>query len=268
MSGPAHTGVPTVVLSGAARGIGAATAGYLAARGWRTVVLDLDGEGAAGVAATLDAGHPVPGGHLGAACDVSDEAAVAEAVARAADLGGGIDAVVAGAGNLERRPAAELDLGSWQRHLDIHLTGSFLLARAAFRWLSAAHGCVVTIASVGSAFGIPRRVAYAAAKSGIVGLTRTLAAEWGPHGVRVNAVAPGYVNTEMVRSGLAAGALNRGALLARTPLRRLAEPDEIAAAIGFLVSPEAGFVSGAVLPVDGGLTIDGTFDAFGGEAAG
>jgi hypothetical protein len=116
------------------------------------------------------------------------------------------------------------------------------------------------IASVAATFGLPRRVAYAAAKTGIVGMTRTLAAEWGPHGVRVNAVAPGYVDTDMVRSGFRAGTLDERALLARTPLRRLATPEDIAAAIGFLVSPAASFITGVMLPVDGGLIIDGTFD--------
>lgn len=137
---------PTAVISGGAQGIGAATAEHLAGHGWRVVVLDLNGPGAETVAAVLDAEHPVSGGHLGLACDVSDESAVASAVARAAEAGGRIDGVVAGAGNLVRRPAAELDLGSWQRHLDIHLTGTFLLARAAFPWLKDTHGSVVTIA--------------------------------------------------------------------------------------------------------------------------
>src|SRR5699024_10028577 len=128
---------------------------------------------------------------------------------------------------------------------------------AAFGLLTANSGAsIVNIASVGSTFGLPGRAAYSTAKSGIVGMTRTLAVEWGKHSIRVNAVAPGYVNTAMVRSGLESGTLDAGKLLGRTPLGRLAEPIDIAKAIAFLISDDASFVQGEVLKVDGGLTID------------
>jgi NAD(P)-dependent dehydrogenase (short-subunit alcohol dehydrogenase family) len=113
---------------------------------------------------------------------------------------------------------------------------------------------------VASTFGLPGRVAYGTVKTGMVGLTRTLAAEWGPQGIRVNAVAPGYVDTEMVRSGFRSGTINEDLVLSRTPLRRLAQPDDIAGVIEFLISPAASFITGVLLPVDGGLIIDGRFD--------
>ncbi|GAA0537142.1 SDR family NAD(P)-dependent oxidoreductase [Saccharopolyspora thermophila] len=256
------TGDPrrTAVVSGAAQGIGAATAAQLTRDGWRIAVLDVNGDGAEQRAEQLDAEFPVDGGHLGIRCDVSDEAEVLRATGLVARSSGRINAVVCGAGNLVRAPATELGADVWRRHLDIHLTGSFLLAQSAFEHLRRTGGSVVTIASVAATLGLPRRVAYTAAKTGVVGMTRTLAAEWGPHGIRVNAVAPGYVDTEMVRSGFRAGTLDERALLDRTPLRRLATPKDIAAAIGFLVSPAAGFITGVLLPVDGGLIIDGTVD--------
>jgi NAD(P)-dependent dehydrogenase (short-subunit alcohol dehydrogenase family) len=120
---------------------------------------------------------------------------------------------------------------------------------------------IVNLASVGSTFGLPGRVGYSTAKSGILGLTRTLAAEWGRSGIRVNAVAPGYVETPMMVSGFASGALDRDVLLSRTPLIRFGTVDDIAGAVAFLASADAAFITGIVLKVDGGITIDGSFAA-------
>jgi 3-oxoacyl-[acyl-carrier protein] reductase len=250
----------TVLITGAAQGIGAATAQLLAERGWRVVIADLQTAAAEEAALVLQAHHPVAGRHLGLGVDVADEVSVAALYERLARETDSLQGLVNGAGNIVRAPAESYDTLQWQRQLDIHLTGAFLLSRAGFGLLTARPGgSIVNIASVGSTFGLPGRIAYATAKSGILGFTRTLAAEWGDRGVRVNAVAPGYVATEMVQSGLRNGSLNQEKLLSRTPLGRLAEPREIGTGIAFLLSEDASFVHGAVLKVDGGLTIDGTF---------
>ncbi len=252
---------PTVVITGAAQGIGAATATLLASRGWRVVIVDLSSERAAERAAALGDASPVAGGHLSFGFDVSDEAAVTAAFDSLGEQVGSIEGLVNGAGVLFRTPAAEIDLGRWRQQLEVHLTGAMLCSRAAYPLVRRANrGAIVNIASVGSSFGLPGRLAYATAKSGILGLTRTLAVEWGREGIRVNAVAPGYVATEMVQSGLRSGSLSEAALVARTPLGRLAQPSEIGEVIAFLLSDAASFVNGAIVRADGGLTIDGRFE--------
>lgn len=245
---------PVAVISGGAQGIGAATAQRLTKNGWQVALLDLNAEGARAQAEQLGPDN------LGLGCDVSNSTAVQDAIAQVGSHFGRIDAVISAAGNITRAPAEEFDLGVWQKHLDIHLTGTFLLAQACHSLLAESKGSIVTFASVASTFGLPGRVAYGTVKTGMVGLTRTLAAEWGPHGIRVNAVAPGYVDTEMVRSGFRSGSINEEAVLSRTPLRRLATPEDIAGVIDFLVSPAASFITGVLLPIDGGLIIDGRFD--------
>jgi short-subunit dehydrogenase len=112
---------------------------------------------------------------------------------------------------------------------------------------------------VGSTLGLPLRLAYSTAKSGMLGLTRTLAAEWGSFGIRVNAIAPGYIDTDLMRSGFGEGVLDEQEILNRTPLRRLGSPDEIANVASFLASSDASFVTGILLKADGGVTIDGDF---------
>lgn len=252
--------IKTVLVTGAAQGIGAETARVLAARGWRIITADLNGQAANAATQALDDAFPVSGGHLGVAVDVSDEASVAALFGAVSKYTDSLQGLVNGAGIIVRGAAEDYDTVQWSRQIEIHLTGAFLLARGAFPLLTAQPGgSIVNIASVGSTFGLPGRIAYSTAKSGILGFTRTLAAEWGGRGIRVNAVAPGYVATEMVKSGLRSGSLSQERLFDRTPLGRLAEPREIGTAIAFLLSDDASFVNGAVLKVDGGLTIDGTF---------
>lgn len=249
----------SVIVTGAGQGIGAATAQVLAAAGRRVLVVDRDKDTAGAVASRLDSGWPVTGGHRAFALDVTDAAAVDAFVAELDAGGERIAGLVNGAGVITRQPAEDFDHGAWQRTIGVHLTGMFLVTQAVYRLFDAG-AAVVNIASVGSTFGLPGRIAYATAKSGVLGFTRTLAAEWGRRGIRVNAVAPGYVRTEMVLSGLRAGTLDEGKLVARTPLGRLAEPEEIARVIAFLLATDSSFVNGEVLRVDGGLTIDGSFD--------
>lgn len=250
----------SVLITGGAQGIGAETALVLAERGWSTVIADINLDECRQVARRLEVTHPVEGGHHALGVDVSDCASVRQLCADLGSKVSTLQGLVHAAGVISRQPAEDFDLAQWQRQLNVHLTGAFLTTRGLFSLLLAGSGAVVNIASVGSTFGLPGRIAYSTAKSGILGMTRTLAAEWGPRGVRINAVAPGYVGTEMVLNAFRDGTLDEGRIRARTPLRRLATPREIATAIAFLLSDDSSFVNGAILHVDGGLTINGSFD--------
>jgi 3-oxoacyl-[acyl-carrier protein] reductase len=239
----------TALVTGAAQGLGLAISTRLAADGYAVVMGDVN-EVAVKEAAAAIGGTGVP-------MDVTDDESIDAAMARA---GGRLDVLVNNAGIISRQPAAEFDSARWDLEMAVNLGGTMRCSRAAYPLLSAGdRPSIVTLASVGATFGLPQRLGYSTAKTGIVGLTRTLAAEWGRSGIRVNAVAPGYIETPMMLSGFDTGALDRDRLLSRTPLMRFGSSEEVAGAVSFLVGPDASFVTGVVLEVDGGITIDGTF---------
>jgi 2-keto-3-deoxy-L-fuconate dehydrogenase len=232
------------LVTGGASGIGAATAGLLAERGARVAVLDLDPDAA-------DARH------LRLACDVGDRASVDRAVGRvAADLGG-LDVVVNNAGIGAQGDVAANDDDEWRRVLDVNVVGIVRVSRAALPDLRrSGRAAVVNTCSVVATLGLPNRALYAASKGAVLALTLAMAADHVRDGIRVNCVTPGTVETPWVGRLLeAAGdpAAELAALRARQPLGRLVGPAEVAAAIAYLASPQAGATTGTALAVDGGM---------------
>jgi NAD(P)-dependent dehydrogenase (short-subunit alcohol dehydrogenase family) len=252
----------TAAISGAARGIGRKTAEVLAARGYRVALNDLRMPEEA-IASIRSAGGEAIG-HVG---DVADEGA-AESFARAvAEAWGRTDVLVNNAG-ISLIAAAESTSGEdYRRVLEVNLVAPFLLARAfGARMLAAGRGCIVNVASVAGLVGIADRAAYNASKHGLIGLTRTLAAEWGDRGVRVNAVCPGWVKTEMDAADQVGGTYNDADIVGRVPMGRFATPVDVARAIAFLADgEESSFVNGCTLTVDGGWTADGGWQSLRGR---
>ncbi len=241
------------IVTGGARGIGRETAETLALAGARVVVADLDKEAAAAAAAEMVA-VGLDAAALGV--DVADEASVEVMVQATMERHSRLDILINNAGIAIRRPAIDLALTDWDKVVAVNMTGGFLCARAAARRMIGAGmgGAIVNVASIMglSGGGLYPNVSYQATKGAIVNMTRALAVEWAPHGVRVNAVAPTYVRTKLIEPILKDPTLV-ARIEAMTPLRRLAEPRDIAAAIAFLVSPAAAMITGHMLAVDGGF---------------
>lgn len=245
------------LVTGAAQGIGKRTAQVLAERGYRLVLNDL--RGPAETVASLPAGTEV----LEAVADVSDETQVLQMVARVLERFGRLDVLVNNAGISFIKPAELIETAEWKRVMDVNLLGPFLLCREFGKlMLRQGQGSIVNVASVAGLLGIGDRAAYNASKHGLIGLTRTLAAEWGARGVRVNAVCPGWVKTEMDEKDMGSGAYTDADIENRVPMARFARPDDIAQAIAFLADgQQSAFVNGHTLSVDGGWASDGSWDS-------
>jgi len=242
------------VVTGSARGIGAATARRLADEGAAVAVLDLDQEAAAATADRLGAKQA-----LGIACDVADAASVDGAVSRVVEELGGLDILVNNAGITRDNLLFKMSEDDWDSVMNVHLRGSFLMSRAAQkRFVAQKYGKIVNLSSV-SALGNRGQANYSAAKMGLQGFTRTLAIELGPFGVNVNAVAPGFIVTDMTDDTARRVGVDpedfRKAAAERNPVRRVGHPEDIAAAVAFLCSDEASYITGQTLYVDGGARI-------------
>jgi NAD(P)-dependent dehydrogenase (short-subunit alcohol dehydrogenase family) len=223
---------PVALVTGGAHGIGAGIAAYLAAQGWRVVTSDINEAPGA------------PGRHVIA--DVAEESPVAALVESIEAREGRLDAMVCNAGIMVRKPVEELSLAEWQRVLSTNLTSSFLLARAGARLLRASgRGAIVTIASTRAHMSEPNTESYSASKGGLLALTHALAVSLGP-AIRVNCVSPGWINVQ--------GEELRPEDHAQHPAGRVGRVEDIAALVGWLIGPEAGFVTGSEFVSDGGMT--------------
>ncbi|WP_330176964.1 3-oxoacyl-ACP reductase FabG [Streptomyces sp. NBC_01498] len=241
------------VVTGAARGIGAATAVRLAAEGRSVAVLDLD---EAACAETVGAVTAAGGKALAVGCDVSDAAQVEAAVSRVAAELGPPTVLVNNAGVLRDNLLFKMSESDWDTVMNVHLKGAFLMARACqSHMVDASFGRIVNLSS-SSALGNRGQANYAAVKAGLQGFTKTLAKELGKFGVTANAVAPGFVVTEMTAQTAARVGMGfeefQAAAASQIPVRRVGFPDDIANAIAFFTGENAGFVSGQVLYVAGG----------------
>lgn len=247
------------LVTGAASGIGHATAAMLVRQGARVVLADLNAGAVAEACTAL-------GGLASVSGDISDDAACRRIVEDSLGHLGRIDILINAAGIAdERAPAESLDIDAWQRVIDVDLRGTFLISRAAgTAMLTQGTGAIVNISSICGYGAFPGRSAYGAAKAAVNHLTQTLACEWGPRGVRVNAIAPGYTRTPLVADLVARKVFDPAAIIARTPLGRMAEPEEMAQAALFLASDQASYITGTVLMVDGGWTAFGAAGSFGG----
>lgn len=246
------------VVTGAAQGIGRRTAEVLAGLGYALALNDLHAPDDSMESVMRLGVQAIP-----AVGDVSDEAAV-ETIARTVLAHfGRVDVLVNNAGISLIQPAETTTASQWRRVLDVNLLGPFLLCQAFGRvMLASGEGSIVNVASIAGLLGIADRAAYNASKHGLIGLTRTLAAEWGGRGVRVNAVCPGWVKTEMDARDSGGGAYTDADIEGRVPMGRFAMPEDVAQAVAFLADPDrSGFVNGHTLSVDGGWYGDASWES-------
>jgi NAD(P)-dependent dehydrogenase (short-subunit alcohol dehydrogenase family) len=246
------------VITGGAQGIGRRTAETLAARGYRIAVIDLRDP-----VETVSAIEAHDGEAMSETGNIAEESAVAHFAEQVMSRFGRVDVLVNNAGISLITPAEQTSAEEFRKVVEINLVAPFLLSKAfGAHMLKARRGSIINVASVAGLLGIADRAAYNASKHGLIGLTRTLAAEWGGRGVRVNAVCPGWVKTEMDHADQAGGSYTDADIAGRVPMARFARPDDIAQAIAFLADGEqSSFINGHALSVDGGWAADGSWES-------
>ncbi len=230
-----------ILVFGGAGGIGAEVSAQLAAGGAKVLIADLN--------AAKD----------GVACDITSPESCESAAQAAVDRFGRLDGMVNCAGISRPHDSISLPPADWARMVDVQLNGAFYAAQACAKHMWKAGGAIVFITSTNAEAAFPRRAAYCSAKAGVAMLTKVLAIEWAEKGIRVNAVGPAYVATEMTERNIAAGNINEAQVKARIPLGRLARPGDVAGAVSFLLSEQAAFITGHSLYVDGGWLAYGYF---------
>lgn len=238
------------LVTGGATGIGFGIARSFVEAGARVVLCSRNEEALASAVGTLG---PQASYRVHDVTDTDGAAGLVEDVERDA---GPVSILVNNAGVHLKKPAEEVTPPEFQKLLDVHVLGAHALTAAVGRgMLGREKGSVLFIASMASLFGFPGVLAYSAAKSAHLGMVRTLATEWGPRGVRVNAIAPGWIHSEMMHRAVDADPARKAKILGRTPLGRFGDPEDVGRAATYLCSPAAKFITGVCLPVDGGAAI-------------
>jgi 3-oxoacyl-[acyl-carrier protein] reductase len=238
-----------IVVSGGAGGIGAEVSARLASEGARLVIADLNAAQAEAKAASLGTGGDRA---IGVACDITSSEQCETLAKAAVEKFGRLDGVVNCAGFSKPHDSISLPPADWARMVDVQLNGAFYFAQACAKRMIGTGGAIVFITSTNAEAAFPRRAAYCCAKAGVAMLTKVLAVEWAEKGIRVNAVGPAYVATEMTQRNIAAGNVNEAQIKRRIPLGRLARPADVADAVSFLLGEKASFITGHSLYVDGG----------------